>query len=154
MRQTTVTPKFVEFIPDKLSDGILYISELYHTASHKCCCGCGVEVVTPLTKADWSLRKDGDIVTLHPSIGNWSFACRSHYWIRRNQVVWDRAISQRQVERVRARDHADKEAYIASVNRKKSLPRKPVSVSPKSTGTTSTGVLHQLWNAFIKWLNH
>lgn len=154
MRLKTVTPKFVEFIPEKLSNGVLYISERYRTVSHKCCCGCGEEVVTPLTPADWSLRKDGNAVTLHPSIGNWSFACRSHYWIRRNQVVWDGAISQRQVERVQARDRTDKEAYIDSVNREKGLPRKPVSAPPQSANTTSTGVLHQLWKAFIKWLNH
>ncbi|MBZ0096014.1 MAG: hypothetical protein K8H75_11700 [Sulfuricella sp.] len=154
MKLTTVTPKFVEFIPDKLSDGVLYISERYHTASHKCCCGCGEEVVTPLTPADWSLRKDGDVVTLHPSIGNWSFACRSHYWVRRNKVVWDGAISRRQVQRVRARDLADKEAYVASVNRNKGQPRKPVSAFPKPVGTASTSVLHQLWTSFIKWLNH
>lgn len=156
MKLTTVTPKFVEFIPDKLSDGVLYISERFCTASHKCCCGCGEEVVTPLTPADWSLRKDGDIVTLHPSIGNWSFPCRSHYWIRRNRVVWAGAISQRQVERVRARDRVDKEAYIAFVNHnKKCQPKNPVSASQTSASTPSisVNVLHQLWMAFTQWLN-
>jgi hypothetical protein len=153
MKQTRITPKFVEFIPDKLADGVLYISERYHTASHNCCCGCGEEVITPLTPADWALRKDGDAVTLHPSIGNWSFACRSHYCIRRNQVVWAGPFSQRQVERVRALDRADKEVYISDVNRKKVQPKKPVLASQESAGTASAGVLHQLWKAFIKWLN-
>jgi hypothetical protein len=152
MRQTTLTPEFVNFIPDDLSDGVLYISEQYRTASHKCCCGCGEEVVTPLTPADWSLRKDEDSVSLHPSIGNWSFACRSHYWIRQNNVVWARDISLRQVERVRARDRKDREAYIDSVNRKKGQPEKPISASQKPA-TAGAGRLQQWWRIFIQWFH-
>jgi hypothetical protein len=91
MRQATITPKFVEFIPDQLQEGILYISEKYGTVVHKCCCGCGAEVVTPLTPVDWQLKKDRKTVTLFPSIGNWNFPCQSHYWIRRNNVEWARS---------------------------------------------------------------
>ncbi len=80
--------KFVEFIPDELEDGILYISIIYATVLHKCGCGCGNEVVTPLSPSDWQLTFDGEAISLFPSIGNWSFPCRSHYWIRKNKVVW------------------------------------------------------------------
>lgn len=117
MRQQTVRPEFVEVIPERLEDGVLYICERYGTAAHTCCCGCGQEVITPLGPADWSLRREGGAVTLHPSIGNWSFPCRSHYFIRRNKVVWARSMNQSEIERVRRRDQIDKTAYIEEVNR-------------------------------------
>lgn len=119
MKQTTITPQFVEFIPDQLQEGILYISERYGTVVHKCCCGCGEEVVTPLTPADWQLRKEGSNVTLFPSVGNWNFHCKSHYWIRRNRVEWARAITKQQIRRVQERDRQDKERYVAQVNARK-----------------------------------
>ena len=30
----------------------------------------------------------GERALLYPSIGNWQFPCRSHYWIRRNRIIW------------------------------------------------------------------
>jgi len=128
MRISVITPAFVDTIPDQLKDGILYICERYRIAAHKCCCGCGEEVITPLTPADWSVRKEGNAVSLTPSIGNWSFACKSHYWIRRNQVVWARQLSPRQINKVKARDKADKEAYIVVINRQKQQQASPVSM--------------------------
>lgn len=80
--------KFVEFIPEALDDDVLYVSVIHGTAVHGCCCGCGREVVTPLTPADWELTFDGETVSLYPSIGNWNFPCRSHYWITKNRVEW------------------------------------------------------------------
>ena len=47
-RDLVLKHEFVEFIPDKLEDGIVYVSIRYATVAHKCCCGCGTEVVTPL----------------------------------------------------------------------------------------------------------
>jgi hypothetical protein len=82
--------KFVEFVPDELEDGILYVSITYATVLHKCACGCGNEVVTPLSPSDWQLTFNGETISLFPSIGNWSFPCQSHYWIRKNEVVWVR----------------------------------------------------------------
>jgi hypothetical protein len=84
-----LVPAFVEFLPDELESGKLYISMQYATASHKCCCGCGRDVVTPISPTDWQLAFDGRSLSLTPSIGNWSYPCRSHYWIRHNRVVWD-----------------------------------------------------------------
>lgn len=78
--------KFVEFIPQNVEEGILYISMEYCTAIHKCACGCGNEVVTPISPTDWKLTFNGKVVTLYPSIGNWNFACQSHYWIRNNKI--------------------------------------------------------------------
>lgn len=152
MKHSTLMPQFVGCIPERLSEGVLYICERYRTAAHKCCCGCGQEVITPLTPADWSIRKEGGSVTLHPSIGNWSFACQSHYWIRRNQVVWDKAISQREISRVRARDRGDKEAYIAAVNRRKEQQAGPQSANFKPADASGS-VPHHLWLVVVRWWN-
>jgi hypothetical protein len=83
-----LAPKFVEFIPRELEANTIYISIPYATAIHNCCCGCGGRVVTPLSPTDWQLIFDGRSVSLKPSIGNWRFQCRSHYWIRNNRVIW------------------------------------------------------------------
>ncbi|RVD67411.1 hypothetical protein EN751_36940, partial [Mesorhizobium sp. M4A.F.Ca.ET.029.04.2.1] len=57
-----LAPSFVDFIPDELEVGVIYISRRYSTASHLCCCGCGREVVTPLNPAKWRLvEKDGKV---------------------------------------------------------------------------------------------
>lgn len=116
MKQTAITPKYVDNIPEKLSEGMLYICERYNIAAHKCCCGCGEEVITPLTPADWLIKNENGLITLFPSIGNWSFACKSHYWIKQNKVVWSGLMSNKEIERVRAKDRSDKLAYIAYIN--------------------------------------
>ena len=93
---------FVEFVPEELAEGHLYVSLAYGTVVHLCCCGCGEQVVPPLTPKDWQLTYDGESVSLSPSIGNWSFACRSHYWIRRGRVVWARKWTDREVAAARS----------------------------------------------------
>ena len=84
--------RFVDVIPENLEPQCVYISLEYSTAIHLCCCGCGREVVTPISPKDWHVTFDGASVSLHPSIGNWKFPCRSHYWIRKSNVVWAPAI--------------------------------------------------------------
>lgn len=81
-------PLFVTNVPRTLEAGVLYVSMEFGTAVHACCCGCGEQVVTPLAPKDWSLLYDGEAVSLWPSIGNWNMACRSHYIIQRNEIVW------------------------------------------------------------------
>jgi hypothetical protein len=152
MRQTDLSHQFVEFIPERLEEGVLYISQRYGTAAHKCCCGCGEEVTTPLTPTDWSLRVDGNVVTLHPSIGNWSYACRSHYWIRRSKVVWAGQMSQQQIERGRAMDRAAKKAYFETVNRKKAS-HSQLSPNESPSQTEVPRLLYRLWRALKRWRN-
>ena len=137
MRQTVLSHQFVEFIPERLEEGVLYISQRYGTAAHKCCCGCGEEVVTPLSPTDWSLLIDGNVMTLRPSIGNWSLACRSHYWIRRSKVIWAGHMSQQQIEHGRAIDRAAKQAYFQAVNRKKAY--------EDSSQNEVSGLIYQQW---------
>ena len=76
--------KFVDPIPDEISPDTLFISLEYGTCVHLCGCGCKNEVVTPLSPSDWKLTYDGETISLHPSIGNWSFDCRSHYFVKNN----------------------------------------------------------------------
>lgn len=63
-----------------------------------CVCGCGNEVVTPLSPNGWQLMFDGKTVSLYPSIGNWNFECKSHYWIRRNMIVHAKEWKKEEVE--------------------------------------------------------
>ena len=81
-------PVYVEQIPDLLDPGLLYISMRFAICAHSCACGCGKKVFTPLGVKDWQLFYDGETITLSPSIGNYSFPCQSHYFIRRNRIVW------------------------------------------------------------------
>lgn len=112
----TLTPNFVEFIPEKLDEGVLYISRRYRTASHLCCCGCGLEVVTPLNPVKWQLTEylDGS-VSLYPSVGNWGFPCKSHYFVARNQIRWANAMSAEQIAAVRAKDKRDSVEYARAL---------------------------------------
>ena len=103
--------EFVEFIPDDIKDGIIYVSVNFATVTHKCCCGCGKEVVTPLSPTDWQLIFDGKSISLHPSIGNWGFDCKSHYWIKNNRVKWSARCSQEEIARGRSQDRLAKKTY-------------------------------------------
>lgn len=110
--QVRLSHEFVEFIPENLQESVLYISIVYATAVHRCFCGCGREVVTPLSPTDWSLTFNGETTSLSPSIGNWSFPCRSHYWIEGNCVLWCSDMSQKTINAGRVRDRQLKVAYF------------------------------------------
>lgn len=112
MKSVLLTPRFVESIPEELEGGVLYVSMTFATAMHLCACGCGREVVTPLSPTDWKLWFDGEHVTLDPSVGNWSFPCRSHYWIRKNGIRWAASMSETAVHDLRALDRARKNSLI------------------------------------------
>ena len=66
MKQQVLTPAFVELIPEKLDTGVLYVSERFKLAVHRCCCGCMNEVVTPLSPAEWRLKRTATRVSLTP----------------------------------------------------------------------------------------
>jgi hypothetical protein len=102
----------VHHIPERLIGGEIYVSIEHGTVVHSCCCGCGNEVVTPLTPTDWRLIFDGETVSLDPSIGNWGYPCRSHYWITRNQVRWARQWSQDEIDATRALDRKEKKRFF------------------------------------------
>jgi len=149
MKTNSVVYQFVDFIPERIESGVLYISQRYGTAMHKCCCGCGEEVVTPLNPTDWSFRIEGDLVTLHPSIGNWSFSCKSHYWIRKGKVIWASHMSMQQIQHSRSIDHSVKQAYFEKLNSQKSHPVKPASPTYRNK---QDEFFQSMWANFKRWL--
>lgn len=90
--------QFVEYMPDIIKQGILYVSMQYSVIIHLCACGCGEKVVTPLSSEDWQLYYDGETISLYPSIGNWDFSCRSHYWIRRNKIIYAKKWEEKEIK--------------------------------------------------------
>jgi hypothetical protein len=110
-KRKTFTHQFVEHLPDKLEDGVLYISIRYTTAAHNCFCGCGREVVTPLHPTKWKFGFDGVNVSLNPSVGSWSLNCKSHYWLEDGRVCWADTFNDEEIRAVRRRDQLDQQNY-------------------------------------------
>lgn len=88
MRQHDFVTQFVSRVPTTLEPGTLYICLECNVVIHLCPCGCGEKVVLPIAPDQWHFNYDGEGVTLSPSIGNFQFPCRSHYFIRNNRVIW------------------------------------------------------------------
>jgi Family of unknown function (DUF6527) len=128
MHDTHLEHQFVEYIPEHLEQGVLYISVKYATAIHRCCCGCGEEVVTPFSPTDWKMVFDGATVSLWPSIGNWNFSCRSHYIIRRGRVIEAGNWTNHQVESKRHKDKTAKGRYYSTLD-----PANTVKPTPNDT---------------------
>jgi hypothetical protein len=105
----TVEPSFVKSFPSSLEPGILYVSPQFATAAHSCACGCGREVITPLSPAQWVLTFDGS-VSLWPSIGNWALPCKSHYIIDHGQIRWSRRFTTDEIRSNQAEDLRELEA--------------------------------------------
>jgi len=136
MKQTALQHEFVEYIPENVQDGVIYVSIAFATATHNCCCGCGSRVVTPLTPTDWKLIFDGETVSLYPSIGNWSFPCESHYWIKSNRVEWAPAMSRQKIEAGRRHDRLAKARYYGETE-PPSLANAPRSSEKPTPGKNS-----------------
>lgn len=100
-------PAFADSFPAAMEPGTLYVSIQYRTCGHLCCCGCGQEVITPLSPAQWSFTYDGENVSLAPSVGNWALPCQSHYWICKGKVRWSRPYSPAEIADNRERDRRE-----------------------------------------------
>jgi hypothetical protein len=135
---TLIEHRFVDSAPDDLQEGVLYVSIPYATALHLCPCGCGSEIVTPISRKGWSLTFDGASVTLHPSVGNWNYPCRSHYWIRRDRIEW-------------AKDHS---LYHPDWDQRPADSRGPTVVHQQRQDHTATevGWVRRLTAAVTRWL--
>jgi hypothetical protein len=151
MRIDRVTPELVELAPRELQSGRLYISERYRAAVHLCCCGCGEKVVTPLSPAEWQVEFKEGRASLRPSIGNWSMACQSHYWIRDNQVVWSGQMSTRQMRAVFDRDQRDLHVMHRSAQEHATQEQSKSAPRPNVHEQASVGWLSWL-KAFWRWL--
>lgn len=113
MRHTVLEPRFVKGVPRDLEPGVLYVSMEYGTVVHSCCCGCGYEVVTPLTPTDWHLTFDGEGVSLWPSVGSWYLPCQSHYVIEGNRVWEGGPWSKVRIEAEQGRDKRAKAKFYS-----------------------------------------
>lgn len=125
-KRETIRHEFVEFIPAELEEGVLYISIPYTTTTHLCACGCGNKVVLPLHPTHWKITFDGETVSMSPSVGNWSFPCQSHYWIKEGRVVWAKKWSREEIERGRQQDRVRREDYLEP------SPEEPVAATETS----------------------
>lgn len=106
---------YVESFPKALEDGVLYISRPFCTACHRCCCGCGTKIVTPLRHTEYRLMDVDGRVSLYPSVGNWNHPCRSHYVIRNGHVIRAGDMSQQKIDEGRLLDEAEKCAYYSKL---------------------------------------
>lgn len=138
--------EFVEYIPENINEGILYISLPFGTVVHKCACGCGEEAVTPLGPTEWSFTYNGKAISLHPSVGNWSFECRSHYWINESDVQWARSFTMEEILESRKKTKQCRKRYYAQGNQENLRPSK------RETTKKSTIVekLKELWRKIWK----
>lgn len=149
IRHIRLEPRFVKGVPRDLEPGVLYVSMEYGTVVHSCCCGCGHEVVTPLTPTDWRLTFDGETISLWPSVGNWNLPCRSHYVIKCNRVIeagpWDRA----KIEAEQKRDKAAKAMFYAETTQ--SSLHAQDKQQEISVAVSARDVKHSLWAKLWRW---
>ena len=152
MKTKNIRPEFVTQFPAVFEQGVLYISEEFETAGHLCCCGCGAKVITPMNPAKWGLRKEKGTVSLWPSIGNWNYACKSHYVITKSKVIEAGQLDAGKIEAVQRRDRRDMDRYVAMVNARASQPPEkthevPAKMVPeKSLISVFVTFWKELWN--------
>ena len=91
LHKVTITPKYVNTIPEDLEENVIYISEMYKVSVHNCLCGCKSKTVLPINciiegkDMGWQLTKNQDnTISFTPSIGNYQLPCQSHYVITNN----------------------------------------------------------------------
>lgn len=126
---------FVESVPEEMEQAVVYVSIRFRSAIHLCACGCGNQVVTPLSPTDWRLTFDGVSVSLDPSVGNWSLPCRSHYFIRRNKAVWAGNMSDERIASGREHDRRLKDRYYGKAeNVEIATARQPEAPSESKPG--------------------
>ncbi|WP_157544878.1 DUF6527 family protein [Nocardioides halotolerans] len=148
MKTTRYTPAFVESFPTPLAAGVFYVSLEYNTCAHLCACGCGDEAVTPLSPAQWSFTYDGESISVRPSVGNWSLACKSHYVIHKGRVQWARSFSPDEISRNRARDRAALDEPNSTVDEPRDEPRASGPPPAQAAGDARRGTLRRV----AKWL--
>ena len=129
----TITPEFVEYISDNeddLVEGTVYITMKHGMVVFRCPCGCGGLSEFMLDPIRYRMEYDGENVSFYPSVGIPYLECRSHYWIRDNQVQWCAPMEDWEIDRARRRELA---SALEVREREK-----------------SNGVRH-LWSKFASW---
>lgn len=149
-RLSRVEHRFVDSFPAPLEGGVLYVSLRFRTAAHLCACGCGNNVVTPLSPAGWSMRFDGDAVTLDPSIGSSRLPCRSHYFIRGNRIVWCRAMTDELTAKARKSDAIVRARYYGTEPSSASVKQPTAAAEPPASLPRLT--TSSIWERLRNWL--
>ena len=90
-------PFFVETLPafEDIEAGQIWISHKHRTVNLRCPCGCQDLTVLTLHPSRWHVHFDGKTVSLNGPTGGSVWAnsgCGSHYFIRKNEVIWLDAI--------------------------------------------------------------
>ena len=128
-----MTPEFVEYIPangDDLISGNGYISMKHGIVVYRCPCGCEGLSEFMLDPIRYRMEYDGINVSFYPSIGISYLKCRSHYWIRDNQIQWCAPMEDWEIDKARRRE-------LASALE--------VRDREKSKG------IRQMWSRFVIW---
>ena len=147
-----IIPVFVDALPDELEDGRLYISLQYRTIAHKCACGCGAEINTPLHPTGWALTYDGVRVSVWPSVGNWSEKCRSHYWIDKNQILWSRPWTREQIRAGRKQRADDIRKYHETLADMAGVGEREATGPPKKNLTRLKKWLYHKLRTLWEWV--
>jgi hypothetical protein len=108
----------VEYLPQELEPGILYVSKEFGVAGHLCPCGCGNKIITPLGRTEWEFSESKAEATLYPSIGNWQLPCRSHYWIRKGKIKWSYSWSDQRISKGREAEEERRKEYYDKLHKK------------------------------------
>lgn len=137
-----------------MAPAAFYISLEYNTCGHLCACGCGTEVVTPLSPALWSFTYDGKDVSVWPSVGNWALPCGAHYVIEGGHVEWARKYAKSEVARNRARDRAALARLCARFESQRFRSAQPGTEAAARTVTegASSGFVAFICRRLRRWL--
>lgn len=148
MTQLRFRHEIVDSIPETLQSNTLYVTADRDVAGHLCACGCGREVITPLSPTDWSVSFGRQGASLSPSIGNWAFPCRSHYFIWGGAVVWARDMSDKAIAQGRHLDKARKQNYYDKLG---GVPQTPSELTPPVADQTLLDRLLGLCKRLLTW---
>ena len=108
----------IEYLPNDLEPGVLYVSEEFGIAGHLCPCGCKTKIMTPLDPSEWSFKELNNKPTLFPSIGNWQLPCKSHYWIREGMIEWSDEWSEEEIIKGRIAEERKRKLYYEKLRGK------------------------------------
>lgn len=148
MTQLRFRHEIVDSIPETLQSNTLYVTAGGDVAGHLCACGCGREVITPLSPTDWSVSFGRQGASLSPSIGNWAFPCRSHYFIWGGAVVWARDMSDKAIAQGRRLDKARKQDYYDKLG---GVPPAPSELTPPIADQTLLDKVLALCKRLLTW---
>lgn len=148
MTQLRFRHEIVDSIPETLQSNTLYVTADGDVAGHLCACGCGREVITPLSPTDWSVSFGRKGASLSPSIGNWAFPCRSHYFIWGGAVVWARDMSDKAIAQGRRLDKARKQNYYDNLG---GVPPASSELPPPVADQTLLGRLRTVCKRLLTW---